>query len=594
MWILENMGITEPQLGMDITLDIQDNTEEQQRTFKLSGYFTSYAYNRLGDESIFVSQAFAEESEHTVAEYKRVQIQFINNNYEYREQLLNDAQIDWLITTVKGYIHTAKDNPDPIIYVYAVIAVFLAVAGFLLIYNVMSMSVSRDIRFYGLMKTIGMTQSQIRNMVLRQILRICVVAIPAGLAFSALTSFVVVPWFTNNTTTDFMRTGGVAVSFNPFIFIGAAVFVLLTVLLGAFKPAKKAAGISPIEAVRFSERGYSEKQFRSSKFNPLKVAWRNVFRVRERSALVFFGMFIGMTMFLLISIIIGGTDIDVYVKSTSKNINGDIYLINRMPDFANSNDFDNYEAFTPDLIERLKLLPGLIDMKMRYVQIIKKDSGYLDMQGNINYILDFIYVSENGEIAEFDNDLHQLVGEPVIYEIDLYIEPAEQIQALDMVKTLTNTRQYIQWRSGIETRIEIEQQLKTLMIMGGSISAIIFLIGVFNFISIITTNILSRRHEIALLESIGQSPKQSKIILTLEGAIYAVITLLLVGIFGGSIIYILFSFLASQYDYLVFSLPYIPLLLMGCVIFAVCLSVPRLTYRFISKMTLVERLREVE
>jgi putative ABC transport system permease protein len=216
------------------------------------------------------------------------------------------------------------------------------------------------------------------------------------------------------------------------------------------------------------------------------------------------------------------------------------------------------------------------------------------MQGNIRYILDFIKVSEDGDIAEFDSDLYQLIGEPVIYGIDLYIEPAEQIQALNMIKTWTNTRQYIQWRSGIETLIEIEQQLTTLMIMGVNISVIIWLIGVFNFINIITTSILARRHEIALLESIGQSLKQSKKMLMSEGAIYAVITLLLVSIFGGSIIYILFSLLASQYDYLVFSLPYIPLLFMGCVVFAVCLSVPRLTYWFVSKMTLVERLREVE
>ena len=577
-WILESMGIDDPRLGMEITLDYQIDGEQKTQVFKLAGYFTSYALSRFnGSESIYVSQVFAEDTGGIAA----VHIQYIKNNAEYTERIIQDANIDLWVTKINIYLISEKLYFEPLNIIYAVIGVCLVIVGFLLIYNVMSVSVSRDIRFYGLLKTTGMTPSQIRNMVLQQILLLCAVGIPAGLIFSALVSLVVVPFFLNASGV-FGQTDAI-ISFNPLIYIGAALFALFTALFGAFSPAKKAAAISPIEATRFSEQGYTLEISRSSPFNPMKVAWRNVFRVQGRAVLVFGGMFIGMTLFLLVGVILGGADMDLYAQNAMPNIDGDIYLINRMPDLAIGNDSDNLQAFTPEFMERLNSLPGLIDMDIRYARKIQVYSGdgYLDMDGNPHYRTDFVYESDESE-------------DSVIYDINLYIEKDGQKQALGIIKEWVNKYQYIQWRSRIASREEVEQQVTALMIIGNSISVILWFIGVLSFINVITTSIISRRHEIALLESIGQSPKQSRQMLMSEGIIYAVITLFLVCVVGGALIYILFSLLASQYDYIVFSFPYIPLLIMVCVMFSVCFSVPRLMYRFVNKMTIVERLREIE
>ena len=584
--ILENMGINKPTIGMDITITYQINENSPQtQTFKLSGYYKSYAYLRFGDvERMYISQEFIEKSGCAVEDSRSIQILFTDKkrSAEYSERFIKDTEL--LLYGSTASISTrifSEKTTDGIYYVFAVIAVFLIIAGFLIIYNIMSVSVSRDIRFYGLMKTIGMTPKQIRNTVLQQILRLCAVGIPAGLLFSGLVSFIVVPWFINTSSYDLMRAGGAAVSFNPLIFIGAAVVALLTALLGAFNPARKATEISPIESVRFSEYGYERENVRSSKFNSLKVAWRNVFRIPKRAFLVFCSMFIGMTMFLLVTTILGSTDMDVYVELSTANIDGDIYLINRMPDYAMAYNLDNLQAFTPELMERLNSLPGLTDMDIRYARKILTDSGYLDMEGNPYYRTDFVYESDESE-------------ESVIYDIALYIEKDAQKQALGMIKEWTKSNQYIQYRSGIEIRGETEQLKNTLMIMGGSISAILWFIGILNFINIISTNILTRRHELALLESIGQSKKQSKKMLTAEGIVYAVITLLLVCILGGLITYGLFLLIAAEFDYAIFSFPYIPLIVMTFVVFSICLIIPQIVYRSVSKLTIVERLREVE
>ncbi len=62
----------------------------------------------------------------------------------------------------------------------AVIAIIL-VTGYLIIYNIFQISVISDIRFYGLLKTIGTTKQQLHRLVRRQAAVLSVVGIPIGL-----------------------------------------------------------------------------------------------------------------------------------------------------------------------------------------------------------------------------------------------------------------------------------------------------------------------------------------------------------------------------------------------------------------------------
>lgn len=64
------------------------------------------------------------------------------------------------------------------------VAVLLAViflTGYLIIYNVFRISVVNDIRFFGMLKTIGTTPHQLRRIVRRQAVTLCLVGIPVGL-----------------------------------------------------------------------------------------------------------------------------------------------------------------------------------------------------------------------------------------------------------------------------------------------------------------------------------------------------------------------------------------------------------------------------
>ena len=63
------------------------------------------------------------------------------------------------------------------------IAAFLVLVmftGYLIIYNIFQISVTGDIRFYGLLKTIGVTPRQLKRIIRQQALLLCVVGIPVG------------------------------------------------------------------------------------------------------------------------------------------------------------------------------------------------------------------------------------------------------------------------------------------------------------------------------------------------------------------------------------------------------------------------------
>lgn len=64
--------------------------------------------------------------------------------------------------------------------VIVMLALFIVLSGYLLISNVMYISVARDIRFYGMLKTIGASSRQIKRLVRLQALRLSLIGIPAG------------------------------------------------------------------------------------------------------------------------------------------------------------------------------------------------------------------------------------------------------------------------------------------------------------------------------------------------------------------------------------------------------------------------------
>lgn len=133
----------------------------------------------------------------------------------------------------------------------AIIVMALIMLGSVsLIYNAFSISVSERTRQFGLLSSIGATRRQLRRMVLFEAFAVSLIGIPLGIAvgvggigitlqligqkFAALTSF----------------PGSMSLSVSPLSIVTAIVVALVTVLISAWIPSKRATKIAAVEAIR--------------------------------------------------------------------------------------------------------------------------------------------------------------------------------------------------------------------------------------------------------------------------------------------------------------------------------------------------------
>ncbi len=168
--------------------------------------------------------------------------------------------------------------------------------GYLIIYNIFQISVLRDIRFYGLLKTIGATGRQLRAIIRRQAMMLSAIGIPVGLLMGFFVGVALVPKLMEQTT---YAGSAASVSPNPLIFIGSVMFALVTVLISTRKPGKMAAKVSPIEAVGYTDNDPgTSRSLRTSKKGgkPKLMALANLGRNKKRTVLVILSLSLSIVL----------------------------------------------------------------------------------------------------------------------------------------------------------------------------------------------------------------------------------------------------------------------------------------------------------
>ena len=194
------------------------------------------------------------------------------------------------------------------------ILAFLALViftGYLIIYNIFQISVTGDIRFYGLLKTIGVTPRQLRRIIRQQALFLCVVGIPIGLLLGYGVGASLTPVVMARTS---FGVGVSTVSTSPLIFFASALFALITVLLSCSRPGKIASKVSPVEATKYTETMKSKKKKRSTHGAKVyQMAFANLGRNKRKTVLVVISLSLSVVLLNILVTFTGGFDMEKYL-----------------------------------------------------------------------------------------------------------------------------------------------------------------------------------------------------------------------------------------------------------------------------------------
>lgn len=495
---LKKLGIDNPKRGMKIALDISISFfQTEKEEFELSGWYSAYTEDNGRSKAIgYVSEKKLKDWGYDIEEDSDILICPAND-------------MDWKDTEEKLYEDVPmKDNSQQIIatdtaknravkemtgsYGMAVVEAVVIICGiFLLVYNVMQISMSGDIRQMALLHTIGTTKKQIRKLYIRQIMRTIVPGGIAGIGLSVVLLRYLIPQLLGR---QYLNGYGGAEELQIFrveILLLAVVFTLLVILGASEQVIWQTVNRTCIEGMHYTEQKGSKKQQhgkaghadKGAVLNKKKrsetqelcfMAWKNVTRYRQGFVITVSSLFLGIEMFLIVMVITDGSDYaniinqrpdfliaGEFSESAQKDGSGTEYQT-QSPDqdplrsegdifeLLYDNDYDEFSPISKKVRKQLWNLDG-VKKKESYItegayvlSVISRDGirpleedTYLG--NNVEYAeeISIDYASGAKMIKGLDADTVQIVSENEIKALETYVEENKLKVDMDSLKNGT-------------------------------------------------------------------------------------------------------------------------------------------------------------
>lgn len=163
--------------------------------------------------------------------------------YSKLEQIRQDVGANYVQTRHYNNFLYSLTTAVPVI----LLALLIVVSGYFLIYNVFSISITMDVEWFGMMKTIGATQKQMIYIYRRQIWILSLVGMFAGICSGYLLGLVLSPRILAMTSFSVYFKGANAAAVAVFTFL----FTTVTLRIGSLGIVRKAASLSPVDAARY-------------------------------------------------------------------------------------------------------------------------------------------------------------------------------------------------------------------------------------------------------------------------------------------------------------------------------------------------------
>ena len=369
---LSSMGIKNPKVGMELPLIYQTLAENSKnediiKTFVLSGWFLDYTSIDKG----YVSEKFYKSTGVLQTDVTQGSLKVSLKNPLYSKNDIIEMQNQIKLSgnqIIKADYDTISNFIKTIIGLVILLALVF-MSGYLFIYNTLYISVNRDIRYFGQLKTIGTTTVQIKKMIYKQILWNTVIGIPLGLTCSAVVGKIIIPQLLHvlNPTVATSEVGTISL----WVFVIATVFSFVATMISSQKPAKIAMNCSPVEAMKYvGAVPVKVKNKKRTGGDICSMVKMNLFRDKKQFIIIMCSLSLAVSLFLIINVII-------YVNNAKNILNHfydyDLRLLNQT--LLSDNE---EQVITLDLIGQIKSIDGVKD-----VRVLKSATAFVPYQENV-------------------------------------------------------------------------------------------------------------------------------------------------------------------------------------------------------------------
>ncbi len=190
------------------------------------------------------------------------------------------------------------------------------------------------------------------------------------------------------------------------------------------------------------------------------------------------------------------------------------------------------------------------------------------------------------EIIVSEKFAEKLLGETYVEAVlaeykEPYNEETEQaaISVLDRINEISRQSRLLNYN-------EMKTTENKAKVLGNSISIIMAMLAILNYLDMMASNIHSHLHEPATLESIGMTSKQAKKMLGMEGTGYAVISIAASLAAGIPLSYAVFNAI-NFYNNVSYSIPWERNIVFFVIIIIICIAVPVIVYHKTQKLLLI-------
>lgn len=423
--LLNAMGIQEPQIGMSLSLSyytLKTNEEDTEYTkeFILSGFYSDYTGKNRG----YVSKAFFETTGVKQTDFTQGALKI-----KLKDKLYTAKEMDEMSRGLDFHSRQILiGNPEFIeeflrmAGILAGMLVMIFASGYLFIYNTMYISISKDIRYYGQLKTMGMTSRQLKKIVYIQAFIHSVLGIPAGLLLAGVVTKQGIPKALSLINPALDVSNGITVW--PGVFFIAGLFALMTSFISVGTPAKIAGDSSPIEAMRhFAGDGTSLKRRRSERTSLYSMAVSNMFRDKKQAVVIFLSFITGISVFCMMNEYILLNDGKFILEGISSC---DMEILNQ------TTMEEERQIFTEDIVSEITTLPGVKSVGKVYSAQAKVPQGeevfgeyYKELYGTRyapgNYEKDMENYRENPEDSLLGDAGFVAIGEEEFLELNKHV-----------------------------------------------------------------------------------------------------------------------------------------------------------------------------